>query len=162
MKKIVKGIMVIVGCSTILFANQATAQSLKKSKMEKIVINPWQWQDNLSYVQAVEVKNVQGTLYVSGQAAVHTDGTSSNADMRTQLGIAIQNLEKVISEGGYEPKNIVRLTVYTTSSEEFIKNCFDLFQNFVAKHGMKQTVTLMQVVALYETLNVELEATVVK
>jgi 2-iminobutanoate/2-iminopropanoate deaminase len=162
MKKIVKGIMVIVGCSTILFANQATAQSLKKSKMEKIVINPWQWQDNLSYVQAVEVKNVQGTLYVSGQAAVHPDGTSSNADMRTQLGIAIQNLEKVISEGGYEPKNIVRLTVYTTSSEEFIKNCFDLFQNFVAKHGMKQTVTLMQVVALYETLNVELEATVVK
>lgn len=87
--------MVIVNCSTILFANQATAQSLKKSKMEKIVINPWQWQDNLSYVQAVEVKNVQGTLYVSGQAAVHPDGTSSNADMRTQLGIAIQNLEIV-------------------------------------------------------------------
>ncbi|GAB2622891.1 hypothetical protein GCM10027035_18390 [Emticicia sediminis] len=162
MKKIVKGIMVIVGCSTILFANQATAQSFKKSKMEKIVINPWQWQDKLSYVQAVEVKNVQGTLYVSGQAAVHPDGTSSNADMRTQLGIAIQNLEKVISQANYDPKNIVRLTVYTTSSEEFIKKCFDLFQDFVAKHGMKQTVTLMQVVALYETLNVELEATVVK
>lgn len=162
MKKIVKGIMVIVGCSTILFANQATAQSFKKSKMEKIVINPWQWQDKLSYVQAVEVKNVQGTLYVSGQAAVHPDGTSSNADMRTQLGIAIQNLEKVISQANYDPKNIVRLTVYTTSSEEFIKKCFDLFQDFVAKHGMKQTVTLIQVVALYETLNVELEATVVK
>ena len=154
--------MVIVGCTSILFANQATAQSLKKSKMEKIVINPWQWQDNLSYVQAVEVKNVQGTLYVSGQAAVHADGTSSNADMRTQLGIAIQNLEKVISQANYDPKNIVRLTIYTTSSEEFIKKCFDLFQDFVAKHGMKQTVTLMQVVALYETLNVELEATVVK
>ena len=154
--------MVIVGCTSILFATQATAQSLKKSKMEKIVINPWQWQDNLSYVQAVEVKNVQGTLYVSGQAAVHADGTSSNADMRTQLGIAIQNLEKVISQANYDPKNIVRLTIYTTSSEEFIKKCFDLFQDFVAKHGMKQTVTLMQVVALYETLNVELEATVVK
>jgi 2-iminobutanoate/2-iminopropanoate deaminase len=162
MKKNIKGIMVIVVCTTIVFANQATAQSLEKSKMEKTVINPWKWQDNLSYVQAVEVKNVQGTLYVSGQAAVHPDGTSSNADMRTQLGIAIQNLEKVISQANYDPKNIVRLTVYTTSSEEFIKNCFDLFQNFVAKHGMKQTVTLMQVVALYETLNVELEATVVK
>jgi 2-iminobutanoate/2-iminopropanoate deaminase len=162
MKKNIKGIMVIVVCTTIVFANQATAQSLEKSKMEKTVINPWKWQDNLSYVQAVEVKNVQGTLYVSGQAAVHPDGTSSNADMRTQLGIAIQNLEKVISEANYDPKNIVRLTVYTTSSEEFIKNCFDLFQDFVAKHGMKQTVTLIQVVALNETLNVELEATVVK
>jgi 2-iminobutanoate/2-iminopropanoate deaminase len=158
---IATGIMVIAGC-TILSLNQATAQTKKASKMKKTVINPWTWQEKLSYVQAVEVKNVEGTLYVSGQAAVHPDGTSSNADMRTQLGIAIQNLEKVINQSNYDPKNIVRLTVYTTSSEEFIKKCFDLFQDFVAKHGMKQTVTLMQVVALNETLNVELEATVVK
>ncbi|HWV32599.1 MAG TPA: RidA family protein [Dyadobacter sp.] len=130
--------------------------------MEKRIINPWTWQDQLSYVQAVEVKDAAGTLYVAGQAAVHPDGTSSNADMRTQLGIAIQNLETVISEAGYQCSNIVRLTVYTTSSEEFINNCFDLFQQFVAKHGMKQAVTLLQVVALNETLNVELEATVVR
>jgi 2-iminobutanoate/2-iminopropanoate deaminase len=130
--------------------------------MEKKMINPWQWQDELSYVQAIEVKNVQGTLYVSGQAAVHSDGTSSNADMRTQLKLAIQNLEKVINEADYDCSNIVRLTVYSTSSEEFIKNCFDLFQDFVKKYGMKQAVTLLQVVSLYETLNIELEATVVK
>jgi len=130
--------------------------------MEKSIINPWTWQDQLSYVQAVEVKNTTGTLYVAGQAAVHADGTSSHADMRTQLGIAIQNLETVISEAGYEAGNIVRLTVYTTSSQEFIHNCFDLFKAFVARHGMKQAVTLLQVVGLNETLNVELEATVVK
>jgi 2-iminobutanoate/2-iminopropanoate deaminase len=130
--------------------------------MEKRVINPWEWQDKLSYVQAVEVTNVQGTLYVAGQAAVHTDGTSSDADMRTQLGIAIQNLETVIGQAGYDCSNIVRLTIYSTSSEEFINNCFDLFKDFVARHGMKQPVTLMQVVGLYQTLNVELEATVVK
>lgn len=130
--------------------------------MEKRIINPWEWQDALSYVQAVEVKNVQGTLYVAGQAAVHADGTSSDADMRTQLGIAIHNLETVISQAGYDCSNIVRLTIYSTSSDEFVRNCFDLFKDFVAKHGMKQTVTLMQVVGLYETLNVELEATVVK
>jgi len=130
--------------------------------MEKRIINPWTWQDQLSYVQAVEVKDVAGTLYVAGQAAVHPDGTSSNADMRTQLGIAIQNLETVIGQAGYECGNIVRLTIYSTSSEEFVKSCFDLFQDFVARHGMKQPVTLMQVVGLYETLNVELEATVVR
>lgn len=130
--------------------------------MKKRIINPWTWQDELSYVQAVEVKETEGTLYCAGQAAVHADGTSSNADMRTQLGLAIQNLETVISEAGYECQNIVRLTVYTTSSDEFIKNCFDIFRDFVAKHGMKQAVTLLQVVALNETLNVELEATVVK
>ena len=130
--------------------------------MKKTVINPWTWQEQLSYVQAVEVTETKGTLYCAGQAAVHADGTSSNADMRTQLELAIQNLETVISEAGYECGNIVRLTIYTTSSDEFIKNCFDLFQNFVAKHGMKQAVTLLQVVALNETLNVELEATVVR
>lgn len=130
--------------------------------MIKTIINPWTWQDKRSYVQAVEVKNAEGTLYVAGQAAVHADGTSSNADMRTQLALAIQNLETVIRQAGYEAGNIVRLTVYSTSSDEFIKNCFDLFQDFVAKHGMKQAVTLMQVVGLFETLNVELEATVVK
>jgi 2-iminobutanoate/2-iminopropanoate deaminase len=147
---------------TLLTVAPITAQTKKEKQMEKKEFSPWQWQDKLSYVQAVEVKNVQSTLYVSGQAAVHADGTSSNADMRTQLGLAIQNLEKVISEAGYEPKNIVRLTIYSTSSDEFIKNCFDLFQDFVAKHGIKQALTLMQVVALNETLNIELEATVVK
>lgn len=130
--------------------------------MQKTVINPWTWQDKLNYVQAVEVTDVKGTLYVAGQAAVHLDGTSSNADMRTQLGIAIKNLETVIGEAGYDCRNIVRLTVYSTSSNEFISNCFDLFQDFVKKHGMKQVVTLMQVVGLFETLNVELEATVVR
>ncbi|MBB5644863.1 RidA family protein [Pedobacter cryoconitis] len=147
---------------TLLTFASAMAQNKKEKQMEKKKSSPWQWQDKLSYVQAVEVKNVQGTLYVSGQAAVHANGKSSNADMRTQLGLAIQNLEKVISEADYDPKNIVRLTVYSTSSDEFIKNCFDLFQAFAAKHGMKQTLTLMQVVALNETLKVELEATVVK
>jgi len=130
--------------------------------MIKTVINPWEWQDQLSYVQAVEVKNIEGTLYCSGQAAVHPDGTSSNADMRTQLALAIQNLETVVSEAGYDCSNIVRLTIYSTSSDEFINKCFDLFKDFVAKHGMKQTATVVQVVALNETLNIELEATVVK
>lgn len=130
--------------------------------MKKSVINPWTWQEQLSYVQAVEVIETKGTLYCAGQAAVNPDGTSSNADMRTQLGIAIQNLETVISQAGYECHNIVRLTVYTTSTDEFIKNCFDIFRAFVARHGMKQAVTLLQVVGLNETLNVELEATVVR
>ncbi|TCD01378.1 RidA family protein [Pedobacter psychroterrae] len=130
--------------------------------MEKRIINPWTWQEQLSYVQAVEVKNAESTLYISGQAAVHTDGKSSNADMRTQLGLAIQNLETVISEAGYECSNIVRLAIYTTSSDEFINSCFDLFQDFVRKHGIKSALTLLQVVGLNETLNVEIESTVVK
>jgi 2-iminobutanoate/2-iminopropanoate deaminase len=129
--------------------------------MEKRIINPWQWQDQRSYVQAVEVKHAESTLYVSGQAAVYADGQSSTDDMKTQLILAIQNLEQVISEAGYEPENIVRLNIYTTSSAELWPH-FHIFQDWVAKQGMKQAVTLLEVNGLFETLKVELEATVVK
>jgi len=129
--------------------------------MEKRIINPWKWQDARNYVQAVEVKQVAGTLYCAGQAAVHADGTSSNADMKTQLLLAIQNLEQVITEAGYECKNIVRLNILTTSSAELF-TCFDVLQNWIVKQGIKQATTLFEVPALFETLKVELEATVVK
>jgi 2-iminobutanoate/2-iminopropanoate deaminase len=129
--------------------------------MEKRIINPWQWQDQRSYVQAVEVKNAASTLYVSGQAAVHADGGSSTDDMKTQLVLAIRNLEQVVTAAGYECKNIVRLNIYTISSAELF-TCFDVFQDWISKHSIRQATTLLEVTGLFETLKVELEATVVK
>ncbi|GAB3937664.1 RidA family protein [Mucilaginibacter myungsuensis] len=129
--------------------------------MEKRTINPWKWQDSRHYVQAVEAKNVTATLYCAGQAAVLADGTSSDADMGTQLDIAIQNLEQVIREAGYETKNIVRLNVYTTSHEEFFPH-FEKFGQWISANGIKQAATFFEVKTLFETLKVELEATVVK
>jgi 2-iminobutanoate/2-iminopropanoate deaminase len=134
----------------------------KKIKtMEKRIINPWQWQDQRSYVQAVEVKQAEATLYISGQTAINADGQVSTGDMKTQLIQTIQNLEQVISEAGYDSKNIVRLNIYTTSSAELFA-CFDIFQDWIAKHGIKQASTLFEVKSLFETLKVELEATVVR
>lgn len=129
--------------------------------MDKRVINPWQWQEARSYVQAVEVKNVESTLYISGQAAISADGTSSTADMKTQLLLAIHNLEQVISEAGYECEGIVRLTVYTTSTEELWPH-FELFQDWISRRSIKQSLTFVEVSSLFEDLKVELEATVVK
>ncbi|WP_109434682.1 RidA family protein [Aquimarina sp. AU119] len=129
--------------------------------MEKRIINPWTWQNERSYVQAVEVTKAEGTLYVSGQTAIDDDGKSSTGNMKTQLIQAIQNLEKVIIQAGYECKNIVRLNVYTTSSEELFTS-FDVFQNWVTQHNIKQASTLLEVKSLFETLKIELEATVVK
>lgn len=129
--------------------------------MEKRIINPWQWQDTRSYAQAVEVKNVESTLYISGQTAINADGISSNEDMKYQLIQALQNLEQVISEAGYECKGIVRLNIYTTSTAELWPH-FSIFQAWIAKHGINQALTLLEVKSLFETLKVELEATVVK
>ena len=129
--------------------------------MEKQVINPWQWQDKRSYVQAVEVKQAEGTLYCSGQAAINADGISSTDDMKTQLILALQNLEQVITAAGYECRGIVRLNIYTTSTAELWPH-FNIFQDWIAKHGIKQALTLLEVKSLFETLRIEFEATVVK
>ena len=145
----------------LLTAMPILAQNVNGSKMEKRIINPWKWQDERSYVQAVEVKNVQSTLYVSGQTAINDEGISSDEDMETQLTKALKNLERVINEAGYDCKDIVKLNIYTTASDEFWVH-FNIFQDWVAKHGMKQAVTLVEVKTLFETLKVEFEATVVK
>lgn len=129
--------------------------------MEKRIINPWSWQNERSYNQAVEVKNVTSTLYVSGQTAINDDGLSSSADMKTQLELAIKNLEKVVSDAGYDCKNIVRLNIYTTSTKELWPH-FNILQSWIHHHKMEQALTLLEVVSLFETLTVELEATVVK
>src|SRR5690606_2072514 len=130
--------------------------------MKKKIINPWTWQEERGYVQAVEVKNFEAILYCAGQAAVLPDGASSEKDMKTQMLRALGNLEEVISQAGYACKNIVRLNVFTTSSKEFVENCFDLYKQGVRKHSVTTAVTLVEVNGLYETLSIEFEATVVK
>lgn len=129
--------------------------------MEKRTVNPWSWQNERSYSQAVEVKNVESTLYCSGQAAIDPDGTSSDKDMKSQLQQAIANLEEVISKAGYECKNIVRLNIYTTSTKKLWPH-FSILQEWIAKHNIEQAVTMLEVNGLFETLTIELEATAVK
>lgn len=129
--------------------------------MEKRIINPWAWQNDRNYAQAVEVKNVQSTLYVSGQTAIDDNGITSDADMRTQISKTFENLEKVILQADFELKNIVRLNVYTTEHPAFFEN-FDIWQSWIAKHNIQQASNVIEVKTLFETLKVEMEATVVK
>jgi 2-iminobutanoate/2-iminopropanoate deaminase len=130
--------------------------------MEKRTIDPWKWGETTGSVQAVEIKNPGGTLYCSGQVAINANGLPSSSDMRTQLIETIGNLEHLIHEAGYECSGIVRLNVYTTSVAEFFSSCGDIYAGFIARYGIKQATTLLEVKGLFATLTVELEATVVK
>ncbi|MCR1026975.1 RidA family protein [Cellulophaga baltica] len=156
MKNQVKILVIILLTTTSLLS-----QNKKENRMKKRVINPWEWQNERSYVQAIEITKPEGTLYISGQTAINADGKSSTGNMKTQLIESIKNLEKVITEAGYDCENIVRLNIYTTSSEELF-TCFDIFQNWITQHNIKQASTLLEVKSLFETLKVELEVTVVK
>lgn len=130
--------------------------------MERQAFDPWGWGKNTNSVQAVEVKNVESTLYCSGQVAIDANGIPSNADMRSQLIQTIANLEQLVSESNYECKNIVRLNVYTTSTQDFFTTCMDVYIPFIQRHGIEQATTLLEVKGLFATLTVELEATLVK
>ena len=130
--------------------------------MEKRSFDPWTWGKNTNSVQAVEVKQVSGTLYCSGQAAINADGTPSHASMRDQFIQTIANLEQLVNESGYACKDIVRLNVYTTSTQEFFSTCIDLYTSFIQQHSIQQATTLLEVNGLFATLTIELEATVVK
>lgn len=135
---------------------------LKSKTMEKRTVNPWKWGEYTNSAQAVEVKNVECTLYCSGQAAIDANGQPSAADMRTQLILTINNLEELIQSSGYDCSGIVRLNIYTTSVQDFFSTCTDVYQEFLHKYGIKQATTLLEVKGLFSTLTVELEATVVR
>lgn len=130
--------------------------------MEKRTIDPWKWGEMTNSVQAVEIVNPKSTLYCSGQVAMDENGQPSAADMRTQFVQTTRNLEHLISQAGYECKDIVRLNVYTTSTMDFFMTCADLYGGWIAKHGIKQATTLLEVKGLFATCTVELEATLVK
>lgn len=130
--------------------------------MEKRSVNPWKWGEYTNSAQAIEVKNVESTLYCSGQVAIDVNGQPSTADMRTQLLLTINNLEELIQSAGYDCAGIVRLNVYTTSVQDFFGTCIDVYQDFLHKHGIKQATTLLEVKGLFASLTVELEATVVR
>jgi enamine deaminase RidA (YjgF/YER057c/UK114 family) len=130
--------------------------------MEKQIFNPWSYQEKFGYAQAVEVKNATSTLYCAGQAAINADGQPSEDQMEGQLVQALENLEMVISNAGYQCQDIVRLNIFTTSATDFF-NSFQVFTDWISEHGVKEAMTLLEVKGLaFDTLKIELEATVVK
>ncbi|WP_460678122.1 RidA family protein [Mucilaginibacter koreensis] len=130
--------------------------------MQKHIINPWKWQDNLGYAQAVEIKNNTGTLYCAGQTAMNADGQPVAGSMEAQIQLSLQNLEKVIQQAGYHPAHIVRLNLYTTSIAEFFA-AYGTLVVWMKQHNLTPSSTLLEVKALaFPELKVEIEATVVQ
>lgn len=130
--------------------------------MQKIVINPWQWQNDLGYSQAIEIRHSECTLYCAGQAAMTAAGQPVGGSMSEQIQLSCQNLYEVIVQAGYDVANIVRLNLYTTSISSFFEAYGELL-TWMQQHNCTPVSTLVQVQALaYPELNIEIEATVIK
>lgn len=130
--------------------------------MERRIINPWTWQDQLGYVQANEISGAQRTLFLAGQGSVDEEGRPVHPeDMAAQLNQTLDNLETVLREAGAELSAVVRLNYYTTDVDRFFE-AYGAAAGRLAEAGCRPASTLLGVTRLaYPELLVEIEATAV-
>lgn len=128
--------------------------------MEKQIINPWSWQDRFGFVQGNKVTSAEQVLYCAGQTSVDQAGTPLHAgQMQEQALQAIDNLETVLREAGFELADIVRLTTYVTDVEAY-RQAAPAIGGRLGQAGVKQAATLIGVARLaLPELMVEIEAT---
>jgi enamine deaminase RidA (YjgF/YER057c/UK114 family) len=131
--------------------------------MEQRKINPWKWQDQYAFSQAIEVTNAARVLYCAGQTSVDDNGKPMHVgDMRKQLDQAFRNLETVLQASGYGLANVVRLNYYTTDVEAFL-SAADVVGSRLAAAQSQPPGTLLGVAKLaFPGLMIEIEATAAK
>ena len=130
--------------------------------MKRTAVNPWNWSLKYSFNQAEVIEGVTRYLVCSGQTALDADGNPKHAgDMRAQLGLALDNLEKVLSGAGMTLGNVVRFTIYATDVDQAIAN-WEVFAERIGAAGVMPPQTLLGVDRLaFPELMVEVEATAV-
>lgn len=132
--------------------------------METRSVNPWTWQDEFGFSQAVEASGAQRVLLCAGQTSVDADGAPLHpGDMAAQTGQALDNLEAVLTQAGMGLGNVVRLNFYTTDVDAFFASGGEVIGARVgAAGGPLPAGTLLGVTRLaFPELMIELEATAV-
>ena len=129
--------------------------------MQRTIINPWTWQDQLGFVQANAVHTPQRIVYCAGQASVDAEGKPLHAgDLRAQTAQAFDNLETVLQAAGLTLAHVVRLTYYTTDVNALLAN-WDVVTARLGHANSQPASTLLGVTQLAFDLLVEIEATAV-
>jgi enamine deaminase RidA (YjgF/YER057c/UK114 family) len=132
-------------------------------RVEQRRINPWKWQDQFGFSQAIEVSNASRVLYCAGQASVDDMGNPVHAgDMRKQIEQAFRNLETVLSAAGFGLGNVVRLNYYTTDVDAFLSAADVLAGRLTPASSQPPGVLLGVSKLAFPGLMIEIEATAVK
>jgi 2-iminobutanoate/2-iminopropanoate deaminase len=131
--------------------------------MEQRKVNPWQWQNQYSFSQAIEVSGGSKVLYCAGQTSMDSEGRPMHAgDMARQVELALKNLDTVLQAAGFTLANVVRLNYYTTDVEKFF-GAYEAVAKHLAEGSCQPSCTLLGVARLaFPELMVEIEATAVK
>jgi enamine deaminase RidA (YjgF/YER057c/UK114 family) len=130
--------------------------------VERRTVNPWTWQDNFGFSQAIQVSGAQRTIFCADQTSTDDEGSPVHPeDMRAQVNQATDNLETVLTESGAGLSDVVRLNYYTTDVDRFFE-AHDALVGHLAEAGCQPSSTLLGVTRLaFPELLVEIEATAV-
>ncbi|MES0871584.1 RidA family protein [Pseudovibrio sp. SCP19] len=128
--------------------------------MKRTAVNPWAWSLKLGYSQAEVIEGTKRQVVCAGQTSVDGEGNPQHpGDMRSQIALALDNLEAVLSAADMGLANITQLRIYATDVDEAMKH-FDLLG---ARFGPVQAappMTLLGVTRLaIPPLMFEIEAT---
>lgn len=109
----------------------------------------WTWHEPHGFVWGRIAEAGSRTIYISGQSSVDGAGNVLHkGDMGAQLAKSVENLEAVLAEGGASLANVVSVTYYTVSIEQFFA-AMDKLTTPLAKAGCNPTSTLVEVQRLY-------------
>ncbi len=128
--------------------------------LNRRIIDPLQRQDSFGFVQATETSGVSRVLICSGQICLDAHGRAAHPeDMAAQIAGALDNLETLLHEVGFQLQNVIRLNWYVTDVDLF-RRCAAAWLDRLAKAGCRPASTLLGVARLaYPELLVEVEAT---
>ena len=131
--------------------------------MEQRKVNPWDWQNQFAFSQAIEVTGASRVLHCAGQTSVDEQGHPVHVgDMRKQIETAFQNLETVLKTAGFTLANVTRLNYYTTDVDKFFES-HDIVKTRLSEAGCQPSGTLLGVARLaFPGLLIEIEATAVR
>ena len=121
-------------------------------------INPWAWQDQFGFSQAVATPTPSRWLFLAGQGPAAADGSVvSPGDIGGQLTQAFDNLETVLAQAGSGLSHVVRLTYYTTDVDALL-GVWPLITQRLADNRPASTLLGVARLAFPEML-IEIEAT---
>lgn len=116
--------------------------------MQRTPINPWSWSLNLGYNQAEIISNAQRQLICAGQTAVDAEGQPQHLnDMRGQMALALENLEKILAAAEMDLGDITRLGIYVTDVDLAMQH-FDVVAQRLGAANVAPPMTLLGVTRL--------------
>ena len=108
-------------------------------------VDPWPWSLALGYHQTEIIEGVSRQVTCAGQTSVDGEGSPMHIDdMRSQISLALDNLETVLSGAGMTLADVTRLGVYATDVDEAMKH-FDVLGSRFGPTGAAPPMTLLGV-----------------